>query len=170
MRKILAFIMCIVLFVCSVCTSVYAAEATENAIPENATRHTIAITLAPEEEFSADVNIGDAASPYVWGDPSMSIIDNHSAYTKSFYLSDRYFAYEMEGFLEDGNVYSNEGYSVILEHAASGAAIASMSGYADHSLYKLDWITIPVDGDYRFQIVNQTDYNLTVYITYYSWN
>ena len=157
MKKFIAALLTLAMVFCMTNTVVFAEES-ENTIPENATRHTVELTLNPE----------DSVSPYIWGDPSITMIDNHTAYTSSFYVSDRYFAFEMEGFLE-GDPITNEGYSVALEYV-SGGIIASASGYADHSLYKVDWITINVDANYRFKVTNGTDYVLTVYITYYSWN
>ena len=167
MRKFIAILLTFVMTLC-MSTFIVSAEETENgSIPENATRHTIALTLNPEEV--AEIGNGDNnVAPYIWGDPSLSMADNHVAYTKSFYVSDRYFAFEMEGFLED-NAVSNESYCVALEYVGGGV-IASASGRADHTLYKLDWIDIYTDGNYRFMVSNNTDYILTVYITYYSWN
>ena len=157
MKRILAILLALVLTI-GMSTSVFAAEP-ENTIPANATRHTVEVSLAPGENDIA---------PYIWGDPSMSIIDNHSAYTSSFYVSDKYFAFEVYGELINGT-YTNQVFSVGLEYV-NGGTIASISCAADRSLYKVDWITINLDGNYRFKVVNPTNYYLSVFITYYSWN
>lgn len=169
MKKFISILLTFVMTLCTFTFAVSAEESENNGIPENATRHTIALTLNPEEIYSGEIGNGDnTASPYIWGDPSLSMADNHVAYTNSFYVSDRYFAFEMEGFLYNDAI-SDESYCVALEYVGAGV-IASMSGYADRSLYKLDWIDIYSDGNYRFMVTNNTDYILTVYITYYSWN
>ena len=159
MKKFIVLLLTLAITLSLFSVTAFAEESYPNGIPENATRHTIEVTLRPEESIT----------PFVWGDPSITMVDNHTAYTGSFYLSDRYFAYEMQGFLEEPGATSTESYSVILEHT-SGGMIASMSGLADGATYKKDWITINVDGTYRFRVVNNTDYTLTVYMTYYSWN
>lgn len=170
MKKFIATLLVLAMTFCMSSISVFAEETKENTIPENATRHTIELTLQPEDIYNADVISAEnsGVAPCIWGDPSITMIDNHVAYTSSFYVSDRYFAFEMEGFLDDG-ITTNEGYVVAFQHI-SGGTVASMSGNPDGSVYKVDWITINVDGNYRFQITNGTDYVLTVYITYYSWN
>lgn len=157
MKRILAILLALVLTI-GMSTSVFAAES-ENTIPANATLHTVEVSLAPGENI---------INPRIWGDPSMSIIDNHSAYTSSFYVSDKYFAFEVYGVLLNGT-FTNQVFSVGLEHA-SGGTLASISCYADGSTYKMDWITINVDGNYRFKVVNSTNNYLSVYFTYYSWN
>lgn len=166
MKKFLSLLLTISMVFCF-STAVFAAEDTSNAIPENATRHTIELSLAPGEAIGDD-NSNSGVSPYIWGDPSMSLVDHHSAYTSSFYVSDKYFAYEMEALTVDGGE-TQQGYGVAFEHI-NGGVIASMSGHADGSIYKADWITINTDGYYRFLVTNNTDYYLTVSIVYYSWN
>ena len=157
MKRILAILLALVLTI-GMSTSVFAAES-ENTIPANATRHTVEVSLAPGE---------NVINPRIWGDPSMSIIDNHSAYTSSFYVSDKYFAFEVEGELINGT-FTNEVFNVTLEYT-SGGSVAGMNCYANGSISKLDWITINVDGNYRFKVTNPTNYYLSVFITYYSWN
>ena len=157
MKRILAILLALVLTI-GMSTSVFAAEP-EDTIPANATRHTVEVSLAPGENI---------INPRIWGDPSMSLVDHYSAYTSSFYVSDKYFAFEVYGELINGT-YTNEVFSVGLEYV-NGGTIASLSCAADRSLYKADWITINVDGNYRFKVVNPTNYYLSVFITYYSWN
>lgn len=165
MKKFLSLLLTLCMVFCF-STAVFAAEDNPNGIPEYATRHTIELSLAPGEAIGEDSNSGVA--PCIWGDPSMSLVDHHSAYTSSFYVSDKYFAYEMEALKTDGTPTS-QGYCVAFEHI-NGGVIASMSGNADGGNYKNDWITINTDGYYRFLVSNNTDYYLTVSITYYSWN
>lgn len=167
MKKFLSVLLAVVMTF-SLSSIAFAAEDTSNSIPEDATRHTIELNLAPGEN-SIEVGTNEnGVAPCVWGDPSMSIIDNHSAYTSSFYLTDKYFAYEMEALTMDGQAIQ-EVYTVAFEY--TGAAIlASMSGYANGNNYKNDWITIDLDGNYRFLVTNSTNSYLTVSLTYYSWN
>ena len=157
MKRILAILLALVLTI-GMSTSVFAAEP-EDTIPANATRHTVEVSLAPGENI---------INPRIWGDPSMSLVDHYSAYTSSFYVSDKYFAFEVEGELINGT-FTNEVFNVTLEYT-SGGSVAGMNCYANGSISKLDWITINVDGNYRFKVTNPTNYYLSVFITYYSWN
>lgn len=141
-------------------TVAFASEDTAAGIPEYATKHTLEITLNPEDEYSV--------APCIWGDPSVTMIDNHTVDLSSFYVSDRYFAFEMEGIPASGTPTS-QGYSVALRYSGA-STVASMSGNADGSNYKKDWITLPASGNYYFRVTNATNYVLTVSITYYSWN
>ncbi len=161
MKKIFALVLTLSMLLCCN-TVIYAVEDTSTAIPADATKHTIEVSLEPGEDWDATV------APRIWGDPSASLIDHHSVYTSSFYVSDRYFAYEMEA-LPGSGVPTDQGYTVALQYT-SGGTIASATGCADGSIYKVDWIDIYVDSNYRFHITNSTDYGITVYITYYSWN
>lgn len=155
----LALVMCM-----SITTTAFASETSNNAIPENATRHEIHLTLEPEA--STDENGG--AQTYIWGNPGMNLIDHHTASTASFTVTDRYFAYEMNAIIYDGST-TTQPYSVALKYVNAGI-IANMSGIADGTNYKLDWIDLDLDGDYYFQVTNDTDYILSVDIIYYSWN
>lgn len=157
MKRILAILLALVLTI-GMSTSVFAAEP-EDTIPANATRHTVEVSLAPGENI---------INPRIWGDPSMSLVDHYSAYTSSFYVSDKYFAFEVYGELINGT-FTNEVFGIALEYT-SGGGICSLSCYADGSTYKKDWITINVDSNYRFKVTNPTNYYLSVFITYYSWN
>ena len=162
MKKLFAILLTLALML-SMSTTAFATEndTSANGIPEYATKHTIELTLEPGSEMNT-------VAPCVWGDPSMTLIDNYSAYTSAFYLSDRYFAFEMQGFLENAPSGVYDVYAVALEHAGGGS-IASSTGNADGSVYKHDWITIYTDGNYRFLITNPTNYHLTVYLVYYSY-
>ena len=159
----LAFAMCLALN-----STAFAAESTTpEGIPEYATRHEMQLTLFPEG-YEGDEATTDGMQSYIWGNPSMNLIYHHTASTSSFYVSDRYFAYEMEAIPIDG-VPTTQGYYVAFKPQAGGIK-ASMSGYADGSNYKLDWIDIYTDGNYYFEVTNNTDYILSINIIYYSWN
>lgn len=168
MKKFLAILLSTVMTLCF-SSAAFAAEG--DPIPEGLEKHVIELAVAPGEttiDPSTLISGEDAIAPCIWGDPSMSIIDHYSANTSSFYVSDKYFAYEMEAIPSNG-VATSQGYCVELKYVNAGT-IASMSGEADGSNYKLDWITINVDGNYYFRVTNDTDYVLNVYLTYYSWN
>ena len=164
MKRFVSLLMAMLLCL-SIGSVAFAAEGSANTIPENATEHTVAFCLPAQGEMTVPA---DGIAPYIWGDPSVTMVDHYVYYTAPFYVSDRYFGYEVEGFLDPG-IVTDRGYSVSLQHV-NGGVISSMSGEADGSLYKVDWVNIYTDGNYRFRIANDTDYTLTVYITYYSWN
>lgn len=164
MKKIKSILAMTLALILCFSTVAFAADTTdsETGIPEYATKHTVELTLAPESDEN-----DNSIAPYVWGDPSVSLIDHHTVNTAEFYLSDQYFAYEMEAIPASGTATS-QGYAVSL--MCGSATKAAMTGNADGGLYKKDWITISTDANYYFKITNNTDYVLNVYITYYSWN
>ena len=145
------------------------ASETENDIPENATRHTIEITVEPGEEVS-DGNTSDGASPYIWGNNSYpNLWANSTTYTPQFNIPDRNFAYETSATTSNGGTLSAS-YSVSLVRSGN-LDIAGMTNSIDGQTYKLDWITISNTSvsDYQFQIINYSTSTIVVTITYYSW-
>jgi hypothetical protein len=169
LRKIKTFIaLTLALVMClGLSTTAFAAETNDSGIPENATRHEIQITLAPEESLEGNI-VNGGAQTYAWGNPSMNLIYHHTATTSSFYISERYFAYEMNAIPLSG-VATNQTYTIALK--ASGAGnITSMYAAADGVTHKLDWIDLNNDAYYYFEVTNNTDYILVIDIIYYSWN
>jgi hypothetical protein len=107
----------------------------------------------PEDVYNADIISAEnsGVAPCIWGDPSITMIDNHVAYTSSFYVSDRYFAFEMEGFLDDG-ITTDEGYVVALQYT-NGGIIASMSGNPDGSGYRRSSSDCKHEQGWRWRIL-----------------
>ena len=129
-------------------------------IPENAVKHTISVS----------VPANDVAD--VWGNPSCDMADHVTYYTDPFYVSDPYFGYEMTAYGLDGDA-SNQFYTINLQLSGNnngGIFMAGMTGRAHGGRYKLDWISLNASTNYRFQVINNTDYILCVDIIYYSWN
>lgn len=169
LRKIKTFIaLTLALAMClGLSTTAFAAETNDSGIPENATRHEIQITLAPEESLEGNI-VNGGAQTYAWGNPSMNLIYHHTATTSSFYISERYFAYEMNAIPLSG-VATNQTYTIDLKVQNAGTK-TSMYAPANGVTYKKDWIDLDTDTYYYFEVTNDTDYILVIDIIYYSWN
>ena len=138
-------------------TVAFAAE--ESGIPENATRHTIEVTVEPGENDIA---------PYIWGQGTYNPPVNGATYTASFTTPHRYMAYEIRGIKSDGSV-TNSTYEVSLLYSLTMTSIASITESADGNTYKMDWITVEANDNYLFKIQNYTGTSIKVTITYYTW-
>lgn len=124
------------------------------------TSHTIVLSVPaadPDEE---------GIVPYIWDEQEPGIADRSEYKTKPFYVSDRYFAFEAHATATNGDPV-NENYKVALVFNNSDKSV--ISGTADGSHYKQDWITVS-SGTYYIAVRNYTSSNLKVYIKYYSWN
>lgn len=143
---LLAILMCL--------TSSITAFATDE-IPA-VTPHTITIEVPAGES---------GVMPLIWGQFSPGIMDGVVYNTPSFYVPDPHFAYEVYATAMNGNPV-NEPYAVSL--MMGNGVKAHIQGTANGSHYKNDWISV-TSGNYYFRINNATSYNLSVYITYYSW-
>lgn len=157
LKKIFAMVLALALAF-SFSTVAFAAE--ESGIPENATRHTIEITVEPGENDIA---------PYIWGQGAYNPPVNGATYTPMMNIPQRYFAFEAIATTINGGTTSGT-YSVIFVRNVS-ALIASLEGNVDGQMYKKDWITISDTSanDYHFKLINQTGVPIKVNLTYYSW-
>lgn len=162
LKKIFALVMALVLAT-SFSTVAFAAE--ESGIPENATRHTIEVTVEPGETLEGTE---EGIAPYIWNQGTYNPPANGATYTAQFTIPDRYFAYEMYATSTNGsNVNAN--YEISLLHAAAFSIIASSSKPINGTTYKLDWIDVNANQNYLFKISNYSSVPITVRITYYSW-
>lgn len=145
-------------------TTALAAES-ETGIPENATRHTIEVTLEPGESIEETES---GISPYIWGNGTYNPSSGGLTYSAQFNIPERYFSFEASAVNADGSTSSGT-YSVQLVRYVSGA-IAGIEKPIDGITYKKDWITISSPGDgYQFKIYNSSVATIVVNITYYSW-
>ena len=159
-KKLIALFLAMVLAT-SFATTAMAAE-TDSGIPENATRHTIELTVAPDGTIEGTDE--DGVAPFMW-DQENYTVSGDKTYTLQFYVSDRYFAYEMSATNSSGS----GNYSVALMTNSGQTQITSKNGVADGTVYKNDWIELPGDLNYLFMISNYTGTSINVTITYYSW-
>lgn len=165
LKKIFALFLAIVLAT-SFSTVAFAAE-NYSGIPENATKHTIEVTVEPGETID---ETDEEIAPYIWGTGNYSPPVNGVTYTPTMNIPERYFAFETVATTTNGGTTSGS-YSVFLVRSVS-ANIASLEGSVDGQTYKRDWITIEstTATDYQFKIVNQTTTSISVTLTYYSWS
>ncbi len=163
LKKIFALVLAVALAT-SFSTVAFAAE--ESGIPENATRHTIEVTVEPGETIDGSE---EGIAPYIWGQGTYSPPVNGVTYTPTMNIPDRYFAYETSATTTDGSTCEGS-YVVALVRSVS-AVVTSIEAFVDGQTHKNDWITIYNTNvsDYQFKIINRTGIPITVQLTYYSW-
>lgn len=166
LKKTFALFLALI-FAISFSTIAFASE-DESGIPENATRHTIEVTLDPMESITEE---DEGIAPYIWNNESHTLKAGSVTYTQQFNVPQRYFAFESSALTSSGT--SCEGTYAISLMRSTVAPIAGATGLSvDGSVEKLDWITIDntSSSDYHFKITNNTNYTITVSIVYYSWS
>lgn len=164
LKKIVALFLAIFM-VTSLATTAMAAES-DSGIPENATAHTIELTVNPDGtiEGADDGSI----SPFIWNQENHTVSGNKT-YTQQFNVPDRYFAYEMRATDANGNAISGS-YAVELLHAGTFGLIASNTKQANGNTYKVDHIDLDSTNErVLFCITNIAGVPISVTITYYSW-
>ena len=163
-NKILALLLTLIMCV-SFSATAFAAEPASPDISDSmaeAERHTITIEVAPGEE----IGVEDGIMPLMWDESHVSLMNGSSADTVGIYLEDRYIAYEASETGPHGETITSGTFGVALMR--NGATKASVTGDADGSIYKKDWITM-TSGTYYFHAVNNTPAILNFHIKYYSW-
>lgn len=151
MKKIFSLVLTLVMIFTISSTPVMAAEITE---PEKTTWE---FTVAPGE--SNDI------MPLIWDEFTPESVNNCEFNTSSFYVSDRYFAFESSAIRTDGQPVPDN-FTVALKEDI--ATIATATHAANGEVVKLDWIDLG-SGTYYFRIYNTTSYYLRYKITFYSW-
>lgn len=163
-KKIIALFLAI-LMATSFATTAMAAES-DSGIPENATAHTIELTVNPDGTIEGAEDSG--ISPFIWNQENHTVSGNKT-YTQQFNVPERYFAYEMRATDTNGNAISG-GYKVELLLALTFSTLASRTEVANGSTYKVDHIDLTASNQrVLFCITNIADVPLSVTITYYSW-
>ena len=162
-KKMIALFLAIVMATCFATTAM-AAEP-ESAIPENATRHTIELTVNPDGTLEGGE---DGISPFIWNQENHTVSGNKT-YTMQFNVPERYFAYEHRATDANGNAISGS-YSVKLIDAEIFGVIASNTKPVDGVTYKVDHIDLNATNErVLFCISNIAGVPISVTITYYSW-
>jgi hypothetical protein len=156
-NKFLGLMLAVLMLVSSFSTVAFAAEADDsNGIPEGATVHTIEVTVPAASEETVDSGI----STRMWGQQTPTISANATVTTDSFYVTDRYFAYEATV------TGSASGSCGITLRYYSG--LVSSMGVPVGSTMKNDWLDIGT-GTYHFVLTNSSNASINVVLTYYSW-
>lgn len=166
LKKIFALFLAIVLAT-SFSTVAFAAES-ETGIPENATKHTIEVTLEPGESANESEN---GITPYIWNNEKHTLPSGSVTYTLQFNVPERYFAFEASALTDSGTSCSGT-YSVTFVRSVNSPIAGTGAQSVNGSSTKVDWITIDDTSasNYHFKITNNTSYNITVSIVYYSWS
>ena len=163
-KKIIALFLAIIMAT-SFATTAMAAES-DSGIPENATAHTIELTVNPDGTIEGAEDSG--ISPFIWNQEHHTVSGNKT-YTQQFTVPDRYFAYEMRATDASGNAISGT-YRVELLLAITFSTLASCTEAADGTSHKLDHIDLDSSNQrLLFCISNYAGVPLSVTITYYSW-
>lgn len=164
LKKLLALFLAMVMAT-SFATTAMAAE-TENRIPENVTRHTIELTVAPDGTIESTNE--DGVAPFIWNQEGYTV-SGDKTYTLQFDVPERFFAFEMRATDTSGNALTGL-YKVELLLAAAFAELASRTASADGVTYKVDNIDLfATNQRCLFCIINGTGVPISVTLTYYSW-
>ena len=163
-KKLIALFLAMVMAM-SFAVTAMAAES-DSGIPENATSHTIELTVAPGETIIDGED--DGVAPFIWGSNSYNPPANGATYTAQFTIPDRYFAYEVSAIGSNGNAV-NGICSVYLLLSNAQTSIAGLNVNINGTVGKMDWIDVDAGTRHLFKIVNGSSSSITVNITYYSW-
>ena len=162
-KKIIALFLAIIMAT-SFATTAMAAES-DSGIPENATAHTIELTVNPDGTVEGNE---DGVSPFIWNQIQHTVSGNKT-YTLQFTVPERYFAYEMRATDANGNAISGS-YCVELLDAQALGIIASNTKPVNGVTYKVDHIDLNATNErVLFCISNIAGVPISVTITYYSW-
>lgn len=149
----------------SFATTAMAAEPDDSGIPENATAHTIELTVNPDGTVEG---AEDGVSPFIWNQENHTVSGNKT-YTLQFNVPERYFAYEVRATNSSGNAINGR-YTVDLLYALTFSTLASITEDANGNTYKVDHIDLGASNErVLFCITNHAGVPLSVRITYYSW-
>lgn len=124
-------------------------------------KHSFEITIEPCESIGNVSGI----SPYIWDQKDFFF--NNVCYTTFFYVPDQYFGFEVIA----GNEFSQPCNIPFIVQLVTpyDSVIISLNAIAHGGTYKLDWISVTPNSNYRFKIINNTSARLHIIITYYSW-
>ncbi len=163
-KKLFALLLTLVMCIAFSATAFAEASASPDISDPTAAieKHTIEVTVEPGEEIT-----DDGIMPLIWGETYPGVIYHGSANTPNFYVSEKYFAYEVTAIGNNGKIVTSGTFAVALMRNTS--VKASMTGDPNGSTYKHDWISME-PGTYHFKAINNTDDILNFHIVYYSWN
>lgn len=164
-KKIIALFLAMIMATSFATTAMAAENTSDSEIPENATVHTIELTVNPDGTVEGGE---DGISPFIWNQENHTVSGNKT-YTLQFNVPERYFAYEMRATDTNGNAISGQ-YRVDLLYALTFSILASNTKVANGNTYKVDHIDLGASNErVLFCIYNISGVPLSVTITYYSW-
>lgn len=164
-KKMLALLLAMVLATSFTITAMAAED--DSGIPENATRHTIELVVAPDGTIEGSDE--DGIAPFIWNQENYTVSGNKT-YTLQFDVPERYFAFEMRATDTSGNAI-NHNYRVELLLAAAFAPLASSTRAINGTTYKIDNIDLSASNQRcLFCITNYAGIPIYVTLTYYSWS
>lgn len=153
MKKAVSFLLAFAMVFAMNFTTAFAAEAPESAVTPVAT------------SSSED----DGIMPLVWNQIHADIPANSSLTLSGYTFPDRYMAFEAHANVMGGGTFNGTYTVTLLDH---GATKSSMTNDINGIDYKNDWIDFKSTNNTNcgFKIVNHSNIDITVYITYYSWS
>lgn len=151
-KKVLSFLLAIVMVFAMSFTTAFAAEAPESNMEQNT------------HATSGDEGI----MPLVWDQFSVDVPANGSVTLSGYNIYERYMAFEATATVMGGGTNSGT-YSVHVQR--NGASIAGIGRTIDGVMHKKDWIDFQsTNNTFGFQITNNSNVGIHVEIVYYSWS
>lgn len=158
LKKMLSFVLAIVLVFGANLTTAFAAEPGDTVTEP--VRHTIEVVVEPGEEAGI--------MPLMWDDDNIGVTRNTTVTTASFTVPERYMAFEATVTDSNGNACSAE-CSITLYSNSSAKSGGSFS--ANGIMDKIDWIDLrATNTSCYFKITNTSNTALRVHLVYYSWS
>lgn len=158
LKKMLSFVLAIVLVFGANLTTAFAAEPGDTVTEP--VRHTIEVVVEPGEEAGI--------MPLIWDEKYVGMPINSTATTASFTIPERYMAFEATVTDSNGNACNAE-CSITLYCNSEPKAGGSFE--ANNKSEKIDNIDLRVtNSSCYFKITNASNTALRVHIVYYSWS
>lgn len=158
LKKMLSFVLAIVLVFGANLTTAFAAEPGDTVTEP--VRHTIEVVVEPGEEAGI--------MPLMWDDDNIGVTRNTTVTTESFTVPERYMAFEATVTDSNGNACNTNCTVSIYSNSFVRAAI---SVNADGIMTKKDWVDLKsTNTSCYFKIANASNTALRVYLVYYSWS
>lgn len=157
LKKMLSFVLAIVLVFGANLTTAFAAEPGDTVTEP--VRHTIEVVVEPGEEAGI--------MPLMWDNKSIGVTTNTTVTTPSFIVPERYMALEVKATDNNYNP-TNTNFSVTL--LCNSSVKFTQSFTANGETDKVDWVDLrATNTSCYFEITNNTNTSLRVTLTYYSW-
>lgn len=151
-KKVLSFLLAIVMVFAMSFTTAFAAEAPESNMEQNA------------PATSGDEGI----MPLVWNQFTADVPANSSVTLSGFSIPERYMAYEASANIMNGGTTS-ETYTVELQTYGNTISLVNLS--ANGNSHKVDWVDLSAtNNSVGFHLSNHASVAITVHIIYYSWS
>lgn len=158
LKKMLSFVLAIVLVFGANLTTAFAAEPEDTA--NEPVRHTIDVVVDPGEDAGI--------MPLIYDNKDIGMIPNGTVTTSSFTVPERYMAVEVTITDSNGNA-SNAECSITLY--SNNSSRSGGSFVANGVMEKIDWVDLKSSNtSCYFKLTNHSNTALRVNLVYYSWN